>query len=272
MIQQKKTVEWPAGIPRVSNLWVLLWVWLSKMNNATSSSSFLTSESSFCPPSGFAHDFVGRTWSGEWREFLSALGSKEDLERSELDQESKFGGTRNFEWSLLLSRSPWFSGQDSVEIWWFSSSSAFCDFLIWTPFLGQPWTNLIFSFWFLVSGGPKWLENQFFVSHRNKFSLQIPKLPSPVQEPRKIPQMIHQNSTVLQNPKILQIPLKKVSISSNRKINQNSPYFPPKLTKSCSTKKSSKFPKGMTQECFDKMLWKYFLVHFVRLADWSVAD
>ncbi len=66
----KKTAERPAGIPRVSNLWVLLWVWLSKMNNVASSNSFPTPESSFCPPSGFARGFVGRTWSGERRVFF----------------------------------------------------------------------------------------------------------------------------------------------------------------------------------------------------------
>jgi hypothetical protein len=66
------------------------------MNNVASSNSLPTPESSFCPPSGFARDFVGRTRSGDQREFLLVLGSKEGLERSELDQESKFGQTRNF--------------------------------------------------------------------------------------------------------------------------------------------------------------------------------
>jgi hypothetical protein len=30
------------------------------------------------------------------------LGSEEDLKRSELDQESKFGETRDFEWQISL--------------------------------------------------------------------------------------------------------------------------------------------------------------------------
>jgi hypothetical protein len=145
----EKTVEWPAVIPRMSNLWVLLWVWLSKMNNVTSSNSFPTPESSFCPPSGFACDFVDRTWSGDQRVFLSALGSKKDLESQSWIKSPNLVKPGNFEWSLLLSRTPWISGQNSVEIWWlwraFPRSSVFCNFLIRDPFFGQPWTNLIFS-------------------------------------------------------------------------------------------------------------------------------
>jgi hypothetical protein len=34
----------------------------------------------------------------------------------------------------------------------FPRSSVFCNFLIWAPFLGQPWTNLIFLINFSVFG------------------------------------------------------------------------------------------------------------------------
>jgi hypothetical protein len=95
----------------------------------------------------------------------------------------------------------------------FFRSSVFCDFLIWGPFLGQPWTNLIFSFWFLVAQSD-WKSNFLFLVEINLRS-QIPKPPSPVQG--KIPQMIHQNSIGFKTSKILQISIKKVSIPSNRK-------------------------------------------------------
>ncbi len=113
----KKTVKRPAGIQGVSNLWVLLWVWLPKMNNVASSNSFSTSESSFCPPSGFARDFVDRTWSGgrgvfcrhlevkrAWKvragsrvqiwwnqEILNGLGSSADIPDFHVKIQSKFG-------------------------------------------------------------------------------------------------------------------------------------------------------------------------------------
>jgi hypothetical protein len=116
----------------------------------------------------------------------------------------------------------------------FSRSSVFCDFLIWGPFFGQPWTNLISSFWFLVAQSDWKIDFLFLVKINLHF--QIPKPPSPVQEPRKIPQMIHQNSIGFKTSQILQIPLKKVSIPSTEKINQNSPNFS-KLSKSCNAKK-----------------------------------
>ncbi len=64
----------------------------------------------------------------------------------------------------------------------FPRSSVFCNFLIWTPFFGQPWTNSFFHINFFV-----------FLVEINLRS-QNSKPSSPVQEPRKIPQMIHQNS------------------------------------------------------------------------------
>jgi hypothetical protein len=116
----QKTVEWPAGIQGVSNLWVLLWVWLSKMNNVASSNSFPTSESSFCPSLGFARDFVVRTWSGDRESFLSVLESEEDLENQSWNKSSNSVKPGIFGCSLLLSRSPWLWGQDSVKIRWFA--------------------------------------------------------------------------------------------------------------------------------------------------------
>jgi hypothetical protein len=71
--------------------------------------------------------------------------------------------------------------------------------------------------------------------------------------------MIHQNSIGFQNPTNPSNSLKKVSISSNRKINQNSPNFPPKNLKSCSAKKSTKFPKEWLKRALIKCCENIFL-------------
>jgi hypothetical protein len=84
---------------------------------------------------------------------------------------------------------------------------------------------------------------------------QIPKSPSQCQETRKIPQMIHQNTIGFQNSTNSPNPPKKTLHFIQPKNQSKLTKF---SSKSCNAKKSTKFSKGMTQECFDKMLWKKF--------------
>ncbi len=222
----------------MSNLWVLLWVWLLKMNNVASSNSFPTSESSFCPPSGFARDFVGRTWSGERRDFFCrCLEVKRTWKDQSWSKSPNLVKDRNF-WVVLAPQqiSLIFMSKFSrnlVICKAFLRFFVFCNFLIWTPFPGQPWTNLIFSHQFLV-----------FVFEINLRS-QIPKPPSPVQEPRKIPQMIHQNSIGFQNPKNSSNSQRKSlhSIQPKKSIKTHQIFLQNSL-KVAAQKKSTNFPRN----------------------------
>jgi hypothetical protein len=109
-----------------------------------------------------------RIWSNQ--EILNGPCFSADLPDFQVKIQSKFGDLQSF-----------------------ARSSAFCNFLIWAPFLGQPWTNLIFSFWFLVA--------------QSDWKIDF----------LKIPQMIHQNSLVLQNPK-----------NSPKSHQKKFPFHPPK--------------------------------------------
>jgi hypothetical protein len=85
---------------------------------------------------------------------------------------------------------------------------------------------------------------EFCVSRQNKSSLPDPKTTQPCPRAQENPTNDSSKFHWLPKPhKILQIPLKKVSIPSNRKINQNSPNFPPKLKKLQRKKNRLNFPK-----------------------------
>jgi hypothetical protein len=86
--------------------------------------------------------------------FLSALGSEEGLESWSWIESQNLVERGFLNGPCFSADLPGFQVKIQSkfgDLQSFPRSSAFCNFLIWAPFLGQPWTNLIFSFWFLVA-------------------------------------------------------------------------------------------------------------------------
>ncbi len=161
--KKKKTVDWPVGIPRVSNLRFCFQWWI--MSHHPTDFQLLSHR--FARPQDSLVILLAGPDQGTRECFLSDLGRKEGAWKDQSWLESPNLVKPGILSGPCLSA---FLGQDSVEIWWFGEPFPGPLYFVF-PILDQPWINLIF----LIN---------FFLFLRS----QLPKPPSPAQKSRKIPQ------------------------------------------------------------------------------------